>query len=224
MPTLPAGLDPLAPLLGLVGLIWGVAADRIAARWPAHKDGAVRSVDWRTTVVAVFGAVAMAAVPVRFGDPGERLLFGVFFAACVLLMATDLDQRLMPDVITLPLILLGLAGLVWGAVWGGDTLVSRSFWVTTVVGAVAVPGVLFVLSLPFGEGAFGEADVLFLVAVGLLTGLIRIVLAVFAAALIGGVVIVGLLVARRVTLRSFVPFGPFLIVGAVWAVLIPASS
>jgi len=98
-----------------------------------------------------------------------------------------------------------------------------SFWVTTVVGAVAVPGVLFALSLPFGEERSARRRPL-PGAVGLLTGLIRIVLAVFAAALVGGVVIVGLLVARRVTLRSFIPFGPFLIVGAVWAVLIPASS
>ena len=101
MPPLPAGLDPLAPALGLAGLIWGLAADRIAARWPAHEDGAVRKVDWRTPVVAVFAAVALAALPLRFGDPGQRLLFGVFFAAWALAMATDLDQRLIPDVITL---------------------------------------------------------------------------------------------------------------------------
>ena len=31
--------------------------------------------------------------------------------------------------------------------------------------------------------------------------------------------IVLLLVSRRVTLRSFVPFGPFLITGALWAIL-----
>jgi hypothetical protein len=107
MPSLPAGFDPLVPLLGLAGLVWGVVADRISARWPAHEDGTVRKVDWRRRSWPSSAAVALAAVPVRFGDPGQRLLFGVFFAACVLLMATDLDQRLMPDVVTLPLIVLG---------------------------------------------------------------------------------------------------------------------
>jgi prepilin signal peptidase PulO-like enzyme (type II secretory pathway) len=29
-----------------------------------------------------------------------------------------------------------------------------------------------------------------------------------------------LLVARRITLRTYVPFGPFLILGAYWAVLV----
>jgi leader peptidase (prepilin peptidase)/N-methyltransferase len=220
MPSLPAGIDPLALLLGLAGLAWGVVADRISARWPAHEDGSVRKVDWRTVVVAVLGAVAMAVAPVRFADPGERLLFGAFFAACVLLMATDLDQRIMPNVITLPLIVLGAVALAWG----GDSLVSRSSLLSSVVGAVAVPAVLYVASMPFGDGAFGEADVKFLVAAGLLTGFIRIVLSVFAAAMIAGVAIVALLATRRATLKSYIPFGPFLIMGVVWAVLLPASS
>jgi leader peptidase (prepilin peptidase)/N-methyltransferase len=135
-------------------------------------------------------------------------------------MATDLDQRLIPDVITLSLIVLGAAALVWG----GDSLVSRSPAWTAVMGAVAVPGLMLAASLPFGEGAFGGADVKFLVSVGLLAGLIRIAIAAFAGAMIAGVVVVALLLARRVTLKSYVPFGPFLILGALWAVLLPASS
>jgi leader peptidase (prepilin peptidase)/N-methyltransferase len=220
MPSLPAGFDPLVPLFGLAGLAWGVVVARIAARWPAHEDGGVRGLDWQLPVVAVFGAVAMAAVPERFGDPGQRLLFGAVFAACVLLMATDLDQKLMPDVITLPLIVLGAVALVWG----GDSLVSRSPWWLAVVGAVAVPGLLFAASLPFGEGAFGMGDVKFLAGVGLLMGLVRLVIAVFTGALISGLVIFVLLAARRITLRSYIPFGPFLIIGAVWAALLPAAS
>ncbi len=220
MPALPAGLDPLVPSLGLAGLVWGWVADRMAARWPAHEAGAVRKMDWRTLVVAVFAAVAMAAVPARFGDPGQRLVFGCFFAVCVLLMATDLDQRLMPDVVTLPLIVFGALALAWG----GDSLVSRWPAWTAVLGAVVVPGLMFIVSLPFGAGALGGGDVKFLVAVGLLTGLVRIALAVFAGAMIGGVVIFTLLVARRISLHSYVPFGPFLIAGAVWAVLLPAAS
>jgi len=213
-------VEPLAVSFGLFGAVWGVVSDRISARWPAHEDGSVRRVGWRSVVVAAFAVAALAAVPIRFGDPGQRLLFGVYFGVCVLLMATDLDQRLMPDVLTLPLIALGAVALVWG----GDSLVSRSPAWLAVLGAIGVPAVLFIASLPFGEGAFGGGDVKFLVAVGLLGGLIRIVLAVFAGAMLCGVVIFALLLARRITLKSYVPFGPFLIAGAVWAAMLPASS
>ncbi|MGZ6315073.1 MAG: prepilin peptidase [Candidatus Limnocylindrales bacterium] len=219
-PVWSGGPDALVIVLGLAGLVWGLAADRIGARWPAHEDGSVRGIDWRTLVVAVFGTVAMAALPARFGDTGERLLFGTFFAALVLLMATDLDQKLMPDVVTLPLIVLGGIALVWG----GDTLVSRSPAWTAVAGALIVPAVMYAASLPFGEGALGGGDIKFLVSVGLMTGLLRIVLSVLVGAMLGGVVISALLIARRVTLKSYVPFGPFLIVGAVWAALLPAAT
>ena len=220
MPSLPAGFDPLVPLLGIAGGLWGGAADHIAARWPAHEDGSVRGVDWRTIVVVVFAMLALAAVPIRFHDASQRILFGAFFAACALLMATDLDQRLMPDVVTLPLIVLGAVALAWG----GDSLVSRSPAWTAILGAILVPGFLFVLSLPFGADALGAADVKFMISVGLIAGLVRIGIAAFFGAILGGVVVFALLITRRVSLQSYVPFGPFLIIGAVWAILLPASS
>jgi leader peptidase (prepilin peptidase)/N-methyltransferase len=218
--TLPGGLDPLVAAFGLGGAVWGVAADRIAARWPAHEDGSVRAVDWRTAAVVLFGIVALAMVPVRFDAAGERALFGLYFVALVLMMGTDLDQRLLPDVVTLPLVVLGLAALAWG----GDSLVSRASPWLAIGGAVVVPGVLLLVSVPFGEGAFGIGDVKLLVSVGLVAGLARLVIAAFAGALLCGVAIVLLLAARRVTLRSYIPFGPFLIAGAVWAMLLPAAS
>jgi leader peptidase (prepilin peptidase)/N-methyltransferase len=214
------GVEPLAFACGVIGAVWGVVADRISARWPAHEDDSVRRPDWRTPVVAIFGAVALAAVPIRFGDVAERALFGAVFAALVLLMATDLDQRLLPDVVTLQLIVVGAAALVWG----GDTLVDRQpAWLAVAV-AIGLPLALYVASLPFGEGAFGGGDVKFLAGIGLLTGGVRLVLAVFVGALLSGVVILALVAAKRITLKSYIPFGPFLIIGALWAALLPAAS
>jgi leader peptidase (prepilin peptidase)/N-methyltransferase len=214
------GIGSLVLVFGALGAVWGIASDRLAARWPAHEDGSVRRVGWRTLVVIVFGAVALAAVPNRFSDTSERALFCAFFAALVLLMATDLDRRLLPDVVTLPLIVVGAGALIWG----GDSLVNRQPMWLAIAGAIAVPLILYALSLPFGEGALGGGDVKFLAGVGLLIGMIRLVLAVFVGAMLSGLAIAGLLAAKRVTLKSYIPFGPFLIIGAVWASLLPATS
>lgn len=214
-------MQPLALVFGLVGLAWGLAADRVAARWPAgegtaHEDGAARRVDWRTVLVAALGALALGALPGRFSDAPQLALFAAYFLALVLLLATDLDQRLLPDVVTLPLVPLALAA----ALVGLDPLVSGRLPLA-VAAAVGVPLLLFVLSIPFGTDAIGQGDLKLLVSVGLLTGLERTVAGVVAGALLSGVVVVLLLVTRRVGLRSFIPFGPFLIVGAFWAVLLP---
>jgi leader peptidase (prepilin peptidase)/N-methyltransferase len=109
-------------------------------------------------------------------------------------------------------------------VWGGDTLVNRQPAWLAIAAAIGLPLALYVASLPFGEGAFGGGDVKFLAGIGLLTGAVRLVIAVFVGALLSGVVIMALLAARRVTLKSYIPFGPFLIIGAVWAMLLPAST
>ena len=90
--------------------------------------------------------------------------------------------------------------------------------------AILLPGALLVASLPFGAGAIGAGDLKLLVSVGLLAGAERTLLGFIAGALLGGLAIGALLLARRITLRSHVPYGPFLIVGAIWALLLPMAG
>jgi len=208
-------MSPLAILLGVAGAAFGWVSDRIATHWPEHEDGPTRAVDWRTLVVCGAGAVALAAVPGRFEAPIDRVVFGGFVLALVLLLATDLDQRLLPDVITLPLI--PLAGLY--SLGGLNPLVPAAELPLAALAAVGLPLLLAVLAFPFGAGAIGMGDLKLLVSVGLLAGAGRMVSGVVWGALLAGVVIVGLLAARRITLRSYIPFGPFLIAGALWAIL-----
>lgn len=205
----------LAILLGVAGAAWGWLSDRIAARWPEHEDASTRAVDWRTLVVVAAGAVALAAVAGRFESPLERAVFGGYVLGLVLLLATDLDQRLLPDVITLPLI--PLAGLF--SFTGLNPLVPVADLPIAAAAAVGLPLLLAVLALPFGAGAIGMGDLKLLVSVGLLVGAGRLVTGVVWGALLAGVVILALLAARRITLRSYIPFGPFLIAGALWAIL-----
>lgn len=205
----------LAVILGVAGAAWGLVADRIGARWPAHDDGSVRAIDWRTLVVGGLGGTSLAALPLRLADPGQVLLFGGYFLALTLLLATDLDQRLLPDLVTLPL---AAAALV-AAVAGWNPLVAGQLgW--AMLAAVAIPGFLYAVSIPFGAGAIGMGDLKLLVSVGLLTGLTRSIAGLVVGALAAGVVIGLLLLLRRVTLRTYIPFGPFLIIGAFWAVLV----
>ena len=46
----------------------------------------------------------------------------------------------------------------------------------------------------------------------------RLFIGVLYGALLAGAVIIVLLVLRRITLKTFIPFGPFLIIGALWAI------
>jgi leader peptidase (prepilin peptidase)/N-methyltransferase len=215
-------MEPLSAVLGAAGLALGLAADRFATRWPEHDEEHPpgRAVDWRTAITALVGALALGLLPVRFsptGDPVAFLVFGAWFVTLVVGLATDLDQRLLPDLLTLPVI---PVGLVYG-LSGANPLVGTELGLA-ILAAVAIPTVLFLPSIPFGAGAFGIGDVKLLAGVGLLAGGSRAVGSVVFALALSGVVLLVLLAARRVGRRTYVPFGPFFILGALWAVLIRA--
>ena len=213
-------MEPLSALLGAGGFALGLAADRFATRWPEHDEEHPpgRAVDWRTATTALIGALALGLLPLRFspsGDPLALLVFGAWFATLVVGLATDLDQRLLPDVLTLPVIPLALAY----AVSGSNPLVGQEL-LPAMIAAVAIPTVLFLPSIPFGAGAFGIGDVKLLAGVGLLAGGSRALSSVIFALVLSGVVLIVLLAARRIGRRTYVPFGPFFIIGALWAVLL----
>ena len=211
-------MDLLSGALGAAGFALGLLADRLATRWPEHDEEHPpgRRVDWRTALTALVGALAFGLLPARFAsDPLAMVIIGAWFVTLVLGLATDLDQRLLPDILTLPVIPLALVY----AISGLNPLVGTEL-VPAVVAAVAIPAVLFLPSIPFGEGAFGIGDVKLLAGVGLLVGGSRALGGVIFGLFIFGAVLLVLLAARRIGKRSYVPMGPAFIVGALWAVLI----
>jgi len=130
-------------------------------------------------------------------------------------LATDLDQRLLPDELTLPVIPVALVYAL-----SGTNPLIRGDLVPAILAAVLIPAVLYLPSIPFGAGAFGLGDVKLLAGAGLLLGGERALGGTLFGLILAGLVLVILLATRRIGRRSYVPFGPFLIVGALWAVLI----
>ena len=211
-------LDPISLILGAGGLVLGLLADRFATRWPDHDEEHPpgRRVDWRTGLTALMGALAFGLLPVRFGgDPLAFALFGVWFATLVVGLGTDLDQRLLPNILTLPVIPVALLY----ALSGQNPLVGMDV-IPALAASVLIPAALYLPSIPFGAGAFGLGDVFLLAGVGLMIGGERALGGLFVGLISAGIVLVALLATRRIGRRTYVPFGPFLIAGALWAALI----
>src|SRR4051794_26151664 len=203
-------LEQIALLFGFAGALIGLGADAVAHRWPEHDEAqARRPVDWRTAVVMAAGAVVFYGLAARFGN--DAIAFIVYFAlfvALTLLLATDLDQRLLPDVVTLPLIPVAAAVLLLG--WS-PTLAGKEFGLISGIAAgVLFPVVLFITDRLFG-GGLGEGDLKLSVSLGLLFGLSAYFYGLLVASIGFAVVLVVLIVARRLSLKTFIPFGPVLI-------------
>ena len=183
---------------------------------PPMTTARVRPIDWRTPVAVVTGALALAGLTSRFAEPVPMVVFGAYLVALVLLLATDLDQRLLPDVITLPAIPLALVFDLLGL----NPLVPPGALPIAILVAIAVPGLMYLISIPFGAGCVrtGRRQ-----AAGVGGPARRAAPHVLRRGLRGAAggrrVIVVLLALRRITLKSYIPFGPFLIFGAMWAIL-----
>jgi len=175
-----------------------------------------RAVDWRTAICALVGDVGLGLLPLRFGaDPLAFALFGAWFVTLIIGLAIDLDQRLLPDLLTLPVIPIA-AIYAWS---GANPLVGTEL-IAAMLAAVGIPALLYLSSIPFGAGAFWIGDVKLLAGVGLIAGGAAARGSVVFALALSGVVIVVLLATRRIGRRTYIPFGPFFIIGALWAVLI----
>lgn len=145
----------------------------------------------------------------------EPLLFVrlAFAAALIVLFAIDLEHQLLPDIITIP-------GLVLGVV--ASTLLPPGLR-DALLGAVLGGGMLWAVSEGYyrwrGIEGLGFGDVKMLAMVGAFLGwkgtLLTLLLGSFSGALLGG----ALIASGRGTMGLKLPFGTFLAVGALIASL-----
>ena len=132
----------------------------------------------------------------------------------IVLFGIDLEHQLLPNVITLP-------GIVIGLIF---SLVASPGWQSALIGAVLGGGVLYGIAAAYymvrREEGLGMGDVKMLAMIGAFLGwqavLVTLVLSSFAGALVG----IGLMVLQRGNLKLALPFGTFLAVGALAAMLV----
>ena len=208
----------LAAIAAALGAVLGLAADRLSTRWPAHEPGYVRRwPDWRTAVVVLIGAGVGAGLVMRWSEPRDLIVLGVYSAVLIVLLATDLDQRLLPDLLTLPLVVFTavVVALDWSPLLDDKSLGQAS----GVAAAILTPGLLFVTDRVL-RGELGGGDLKLAVSIGLMSGVALTLTGLLVASLVFAGVLLLLMAIRRIGLRSAVPFGPMLILGAFAAALL----
>jgi len=138
------------------------------------------------------------------------LLFALLYTAIlILLTVTDLEHRLIQNVVILPAILLALVGSFYSPYFN---------WRQAILGG-AIGFVVFYALAILARGGLGSGDVTLAAFLGLITAFPNIILVIVYGMLLGGIISAILLVTRRATMKTFIPYGPFLIVTG-WAVLI----
>jgi leader peptidase (prepilin peptidase)/N-methyltransferase len=171
-------------------------------------------IGWRYPLVELLAALAALAALWRFGMGWQALAAAAFLWCAIALAFIDLDTRLLPDDLTLPLL------------WAGLLINVQERFASlpeAVLGAVAgyllLWSIYWLFKLLTGKEGMGYGDFKLLAAIGAWLGWTALPLVLLLASLTGAVVGIALKTLGRLEQGQPLPFGPFLAAGGAVALL-----
>jgi len=140
------------------------------------------------------------------------------FYAClfIIIFVIDLEQGLILNKVVYPSMVVALLLALLPRPW-------LTQWIVTGIANAAIGGAigfaLFLLIAIVSRGGMGWGDVKLAALIGLATGFPLVFLSIIMGAILGGIVAVALVIAKKRKRRETVPFGPFLAVAAMITLL-----
>jgi leader peptidase (prepilin peptidase)/N-methyltransferase len=163
----------------------------------------------RLWVVMALTALGFLFAYLQFGFACRLAMAWWFIAVMIVIAFIDLEHMIIPNRIVLTAALVGLAASV--------ALEPRRWWIY-LVAAVGAAFFLFVLALIW-RGGMGLGDVKMALLMGAVLGTL-VIEALFLAFVFGAVIGIALIVTKRKTRKDKIPFGPYLALGSVVALLV----
>ena len=151
--------------------------------------------------------LAFAFLWQRYGLTPLLLLFTFYICTLFLVLVIDLEHRLILNVVILPAIF--IAGI--------GSLISPGLLQALAGGLIGFAS--FYLIALARKGGMGGGDVKLAAFIGLVTGFPSVIVALLIAILAGGATALILVLTRTKELKSYIPYGPFLVVGGVVALI-----
>ena len=197
--------------LAAIGLVVGVIAEGVATDRPFES---IRDEPRRTPLVAVVTAALFAVTPLVVDVDWTLPAYLWFVAVTATLTLTDMDTKLIPNRILYPGTVIAVVLLIGGG------LIENGPILRAVGGGALYFVLLFVLAL-IARGGFGFGDVKLAFLLGVFAAYQSwdtLIVAIFAAFLLGGLVSLLLVVFRIRSRKDAIPFGPYLVLGAYVAI------
>jgi len=144
----------------------------------------------------------------------QTVVFALLTTALLIVSCIDLAHTIIPDAITLPGIVVGLGTSLWLTPVG---LRNALLGVVLGGGLFLLMAILSVVILQ-REG-MGGGDIKLIAMLGAFLGWQAVLVTIFLAAVLGASVGLTLILVRRKGRREPLPFGPFLALGALLAIV-----
>ncbi|HXT67202.1 MAG TPA: prepilin peptidase [Nitrospiraceae bacterium] len=179
--------------------------------WLGGRCRACRApISIRYPIVEATNALGYLTILWSFGPTWTAALYALLFSALVVVTGTDLTHKMIPNVITLPGAVVGLLGAV--------TVLPVGV-INSVLGLTVGGGLLWLLAwlspYLFGKEGMGGGDIKLLAMIGAFLGWKPALLTIMIGSLTGSIIGVSLIALRIIKRDDYIPFGPFLVLGAL---------
>lgn len=168
------------------------------------------SISIQYPVVEILMALLTSALVNRFGLSLQTGGFFLFSAALLTVVFIDLQHQIIPDIISLP-------GIVVGFLFSFFNL--QISWLDSLLGIVLGGGVLYGIAMAYylwrKQDGMGGGDIKLLAMLGAFLGWQSLPFIIFASSLSGSLVGIITLIVKRKGSNTRIPFGPFLSLAAL---------
>lgn len=173
----------------------------------------------RYPLVEAADALGYLTIVWSFGTGWTAALYALLFSSLVVVTGTDLSHKIIPNVITVPGTVIGLLGAA--------TVLPVGL-LNAVLGMTIGSGILWLLAwvspYVFGKEGMGGGDIKLLAMIGAFLGWKPALLTIMIGSLAGSVIGVSLIALRIMKRDDYIPFGPFLVLGALLSMFLPSRS
>lgn len=169
-----------------------------------------RPIPVRYPLVELITGLLSISLFMKYGLGYDYLIFLIFTALLIVISFIDLQHRIIPDVVSIPGILFGLIL---------SFFMPHITWYDSLIGILGGGGILYLVAVVFEwvtkKEGMGGGDIKLLAMIGAWMGWKSLPFIILISSLVGAIIGGGSLLLARQGLRTRIPFGPFLALGAL---------
>ena len=167
-------------------------------------------ISWRYPLIELITGLMALLLFGKFGLSLVFLTFFIFTAVLIVIAFIDLDQQIIPDILSRP----GIPVFCLAAVF-----IVKLPWLEALIGLLIGGGVLlaiaFVYELITKREGMGGGDIKLLAMIGGFLGWKSLIFVLLFSSLAGAVVGIAAMIIKKQDTKYAIPFGPFLSAAAV---------
>jgi leader peptidase (prepilin peptidase) / N-methyltransferase len=182
----------------------------------------------RVLLVEALTAALFLAAYWRLGLTVQYAISVFWICVFIVVIFIDWEHQLILNVITYPcaviaVVLLAIDSFVPGAdLFGDRTFIPHTSLYSGLIAGGAL-FLFFVLIAIIAPGSMGMGDAKLVTLIGLISGFPLMIFSMLIGIVIGGVVAIILLVSGKKKRKDVIPYGTFLAIGPIIAMLLPAG-